>query len=112
MKKVRKKISDKIWAVLGVFLLIYCISILSKRTLTDFLVDKNAYHTKAIIIDERNYYPNQPVKHEFSYSYQFEVDKRKYTGNSHDATLKVGDTVEVKYSKISPYFNKPVHPKE
>ncbi|MDP4268307.1 MAG: hypothetical protein Q8880_12860 [Bacteroidota bacterium] len=113
MKKGRKnKLSDKIWIVLGVCLLIYCISVLSKRVLTDFLVDENAFHTKAIIIDERNYYPNQPVKHEFSYSYEFEVNGTKYTGDSHDLSLKVGDTVEIKYNKTFPCFNKPLHPKE
>jgi hypothetical protein len=113
MKKTRKnKLSDKIWVVLGICLLIYSVCILSKRAVTNFLVDKNASHAKAIIFDKRNYYPNQPVKHEFSYSYQFEIDKKKYTGDSHDTSLKVGDTIEVIYYKALPYFNKPLHPKE
>ena len=108
-----KKTSDKIWIILGICLFTYCIYVLSKRVLTDFFVDENAYHTKAIIINEENVYPNQRgINPKFSYSYQIEVNKRIYTGNSHDATLKVGDTIEVEYYKVLPCFNKPLHPKE
>lgn len=55
---------------------------------------------------------NHPVDPQFSYSYQFEIDGEKYTGNSHDPTPMVGDTVEVEYNKDHPGINKPLHPKE
>jgi len=55
---------------------------------------------------------NQPVDPKFSYSYQFVIKDKSYTGNAHDTTLKVGDTVEVEYNKYHPSINKPLHPKE
>ena len=110
---MKRKLSDKLWIIMGICLFTYCIYVLSKRVLTDYFVDENACHTKAIIINEENVFPNQRgINPKFSYSYQFEVDKKEYTGDSHDATLKVGDKVEVKYNKVFPCFNKPVHPKE
>lgn len=107
------KFTNKLWIVFGICLFVYCIYGISKRMLTDFLVDENAYHTKAVIIDDKNFYPNQRgINPIFSYSYQFDVNGEKYTGNSHDATLVVGDTIEVEYYKVLPCFNKPLHPKE
>ncbi|RZK70502.1 MAG: hypothetical protein EOO85_20975 [Pedobacter sp.] len=68
--------------------------------------------TEAVIIDEKNFMVNQPVDPDFSYSYQFVVNGEKYTGNAHDISLKIGDTVEVEYNKDYPNINKPLHPKE
>ena len=108
-----KKISDKLWIALGICLFTYCIYVLSKRVLIDYFVDENACHTKAIIINEENVYPNQRgINPEFSYSYQFEIDGKIYKGNSHDKTLKIGDKIEVKYYRRCPYFNKPLRPKD
>ena len=81
--------------------------------LNNHLVDEAAIHTKAIVIDEENVLPNQGhIGNHFTYSYEFEVNGKKYKGDSHDESLKVGDSVEVKYFGRYPCFNKPVHPKE
>jgi len=82
----------------------------TKRALTDHMLGNNAQHTKAIIIDEKNYEPNQPVKAEFSYSYMFIANGKQYTGNSHNTKLSIGDTVEVEYVKSWPSLNRPLHP--
>ena len=55
---------------------------------------------------------NQPVQPEFSYSYEFIVNGEKYTGNAHDITLSIGDTLDVEYNKEMPTINKPLNPKE
>lgn len=111
MKK--KRSTDKLWLVFGICLFTYCIYGLSKRALTEFLVDNKAIHTKAVIINKENVYPNQRgINPKFSYSYQFEVAGTKYTGDSHDISLKVGGSIEVKYNKNLPFFNKPLHPKD
>ena len=107
----KKKIS-RFWAILFYIGIGYCIFMFSKRILTDILVDDNAIHTKAVIINEQNYYPHQNVHPEFSYSYQFEVRGKKYTGDSNDKELQIRDSVEVKYNKHFPSLNKPVHPKD
>jgi len=111
MKK--NKLSNKLWIILGICIFTYCIYVLSKRVLTDYFVDEEACHTKAIIINEENVFPNQRgINPEFSYSYEFEVNGTKFTGNSHDSSLKVGDTIEIKFNKTLPCFNKPLHPKQ
>lgn len=111
MKK--KSLSKFFWTLLGICIFMYCIFVVSRRALTDYFVDEKALQTKALIINEENVYPNQRgINSEFSYSYQFEVNGKKYKGNSHDRSLKIGDTVEVKYYSRCPYFNKPAHPKD
>jgi hypothetical protein len=79
--------------------------------LSNNIKSNNSIHVKAIIIDERNYMGNQNVKPQFSYSYEFTVNGEKYTGNSHDTTLKVGDTIAVEYDKNQPSISRPINAK-
>ena len=107
---------NKLKNIISVIFVIIVIGLVCYKTvvgvLTRHLLKTDAQHTKAVIIDELNYMGNQPVKPDFSYSYQFIVNGEKYTGNAHDATLKVGDTVEIEYNKDHPSINKPLYPKE
>jgi hypothetical protein len=107
-----KKKSNRFGCFITILVISFIAFFYAKRILADILVNNNAIHTKAVIIDEQNYYPNQHVHPEFSYSYEFEVNGHKYSGNSHDKSLHIGDSVEVKYNKTFPAFNKPVHPKD
>lgn len=68
----------------------------------------NSKVVKAVIIDERNYMGNSPVSHEYSYSYQFEVNGKTYTGDSKDSKFKPLDTILVKYVTENPALNEPV----
>ena len=104
---MKKKRSNLIWNIIIIALLGYTIYGFGFRILNNAFVDKNPIQIKAIIIDNKNYYPNQPVHPEFSYSYQFEVKGKKYKGNSRDKSFKVGDTIDVIYYKFFPYFNNP-----
>jgi hypothetical protein len=79
------------------------------RVLTDFLIKRYPVHTKAIVINEKNYYPHSYVTHDFAYSYTFTVDGKTYTNNSHNINSKIGDTIEIEYVKNFPSFNKPIH---
>jgi len=106
------KIKDIFWIAVGIAIVGYVIYKIAINSFTDHFLGSNPQRIKAIIIDHRNYMPNQPVKAEFSYSYQFAVKGEKYTGNAHDNSLKVGDTVEIVYNKDYPNINKPLHPKE
>lgn len=107
-----KRIQNTFWILLAVAGVGYFIYKVAMRALTDHFVDANPQHIKAVIIDEKNYIPNQPVKGEFSYSYLFKINGKEYTGNSHDTALRIGDTVEVEYYKEHPNLNKPLHPKD
>ena len=107
-----KKLQNFFWISLGIVSVGFFIYKVAKRAITDRILDNNAAHTQAVIINERNYEPNQPVKARFSYSYKFEINNEQYTGNSHDELLNIGDTVEIEYSKNNPNFNRPLHPKD
>jgi hypothetical protein len=107
-----KKIKDFFWVVIGLAFVCFFIYKVGIRVLSDHLLKKNAQKTKAVIIDEKNYQVNQPVKPKFSYSYQFEINGKKYFGNAHDPSLKIGDTIEIEYVKDYPSLTKPLYPKE
>jgi uncharacterized protein YneF (UPF0154 family) len=106
------KIKSIIWIILGAIVIGFFIYKVARRYVTDHILENNSQQIRAVIINERNYMGNQPVKPKFSYSYQFVINRQKYTGNAHDTTIKVGDTVEVEYNKANPSINRPLNPKE
>jgi hypothetical protein len=105
-----KVVKNIFWGLLGLVLVGGLVYKIFKRAITDQLLRTNAVYTKGVIIDDRNYDPNSPVSHTYSYSYEFTVDGKSYTNNAHDRSKKVGDTVEVEYVKGWPGLNRPVHP--
>lgn len=105
-----KKQQNTFWIILGFFIIGFFVFKIAKRAVTNHLLQNNTQHIKAIIINKRNYMGNQPVKPTFSYSYQFIVNGKNYTGNAHDPALKVGDTIEVAYIKEHPGINKALLP--
>ena len=112
MKK-KNRFSNFIWAIIAISIFGYTIYGFGFRILNNSLVDENAIHTKAVIINEENVFPNLGgINPELSYSYEFEVEGKKYRGDSHDKRKQIGDTVEIKYYKRWPSFNKPIHPKD
>ncbi len=113
MYKNKNRLSDRIYLLAGFALFVYGLYNFGYAILNNQLVDENAIQIKGVIINEENVLPNGGhIGHQFTYSYEFVVNGAKYKGNSQDQSLKVGDSVEVKYYKGCPYFNKPAHPKE
>ncbi|WP_243347613.1 hypothetical protein [Parabacteroides sp. FAFU027] len=107
----RNKITKIFWRILAVMILMNVIYVYGYRILNDYFVDNSADLIKAVIIDEENIIPNSHGVHpEYTYSYQFEINGKKYTGNSHDKSLAIGDTINVRFFKPCPYFNKPLNP--
>ena len=106
------KIKSFTWILIAIAIIGLLIYKVVRNSFTDSLLGQNSQRTKAVIINEKNYMGNQPVNPEFSYSYEFIVKGEKYTGNSHDITLSIGDTVDVEYNKDMPSINKPVRLKE
>ncbi|WP_184544870.1 hypothetical protein [Mucilaginibacter sp. FT3.2] len=105
-----KKIQNIFWLLFPLVIIGYFIYKVATNSFTDKFLGSNPQRIKAITIDEKNFMPNQPVKPEFSYSYSFKVNGYLYKGNSHDISLKIGDTVEVEYNKDHPNINKPLNP--
>ena len=106
------KFKNYLWVLFAVGMIIYFVFLVSKRFLTDNISKNNIQYTKAIIINERNYSGNSRVKFDYTYSYSFKINGKVYKGDSHDQTLKIGDTVEIEYDKENPTLNKPLHPTE
>jgi hypothetical protein len=107
-----KKINNIVWLLVPIVLVGFLIYKIAMNSFTSHFLGNNPQRTKAIIINEKNFMGNHPVDPLFTYSYKFTVGGKMYTGNSHDTTLRVGDTVEIEYNKEHPAINKPSHPKE
>jgi hypothetical protein len=107
-----KKLKNLFYSFVAVLALGYFTYKVFKRALTDYYLKSNSIITKALVIDEKNYPPNQPVKPETTYSYEFIVNGTTYRNNSHDTQVRPGDTVEVEYVKNWPSLNRPLHPKD
>jgi hypothetical protein len=101
-----KKTKNIFWIFIALIFVFYFIFKVGERVIKDHLLKGHSQTTKAVIIDEKNYFGNQRVKPEFSYSYQFEVDGKKYTGNSFNKTISIGDTLEIEYVKGMPSLNR------
>jgi FtsP/CotA-like multicopper oxidase with cupredoxin domain len=106
------KVKDIFWIAFAIVIFGILIYKTAMNSFTDHFLGDNPQKTKAVIINEKNYMGNQPVDSKFSYSYSFEVNGQQYKGNSHDMSLRVGDTVDVEYNKDHPGVNKPLNPKE
>ena len=83
-----------------------CFIFISYRASESICLNLYGITSEAIIINERNYYPNSPVSHEFSYSYKFKVNDKSYYGDSHDSDFTIGETVMIEYVPFYPDFNK------
>lgn len=68
--------------VIIIALLAYWVWIFISREVRFYSLKNNSKLIKAVIIDKRNYMGNSPVSHEHSYSYEFEVDGKVYTGDA------------------------------
>ncbi|MFD0793462.1 hypothetical protein ACFQZX_07515 [Mucilaginibacter litoreus] len=105
-----KKICNWLWIAFGFGIILCAIYKIALNSFTDHFLGDHPVQTKAMIINEKNYMGNQPVKPEFSYSYLFEVNGVKYKGNAHNNSLNIGDTVYVIYNREHPAINKPLNP--
>jgi len=86
---------------------VYFVGLGIYRGIKNYCLNQYAVTTQAVIIDEKNFWGNSPVSHEFSYSYCFFVNENNYTGNSFNSKLSIGDSIQVDYCTFYPKFNRP-----
>ena len=86
--------------------LYFLFGIVLRGNLKNYLLNKNSEMTKAVIVNEENYWGNSPVSKTFSYSYEFSVEGKKYREDSKNEKLKIGDTVWVEYVSSYPKFSR------
>ena len=92
----------------GILLLVlliaaFPIALISYSSIRNHYLRTEGVIAKAVVINDRNYLGH--IRAEFTYSYQFVVNNKKYTGNSHDSKYRVGDAVKIKYAPTYPHFN-------
>lgn len=92
----------------GILLLIllvaaFPIALISYSSIRNYYLRTEGVIAKAVVIDDRNYLGH--IHGRFTYSYQFVVNNKKYTGNSLDSKYRVGDAVKIKYAPTYPQFN-------
>jgi hypothetical protein len=105
MVKKKNELSwfTKIEGLLGLAFIPY--NILKNR-----LLSSSKAKTRAVIINEENYFGNNTRR--FSYSYRFYQNGQAYTGNPLNSQFQVGDSVWVKYVPSFPRFNRIMEPEE
>ena len=104
-----KKLKGVFWFLVALGFVSFFVFKIGERAFTNQLLKRNGQIIEAVIINKRNYNGNDKVKPGFIYSYQFEVNGKKYTGNSHNKTVTVGDTIEIEYVKGLPILNRPLY---
>ncbi|WP_157962936.1 hypothetical protein [Chitinophaga deserti] len=107
-KKGGIKLKHIVSFLLFLFILGSLLFNIGKHQIAKYFLKGDVLYTRGVIIDEKNFSGNSPVSQEFSYSYVVIVNGKRYKNNSHDPKYKVGDSVEVKYSKVWPGFNRAV----
>jgi hypothetical protein len=108
MKKRRSKFSISILIGYGViiFFLYDCSKLLIVSVQKKNAFSKETIKTKAVVINKKNFFGNNPVTQAFAYSYKFEVNGIQYEGNTWDSDYRVGDSVLIEYSPENPEFHR------
>jgi hypothetical protein len=107
----KRKIGGLIFLASAVLLISFVYGVVKGIMRAHYLKSRPVF-IKAVIIDKRNYNPNESIPTGFSYSYRFLLDGKVYEGNALDKSLRVGDSVEVEYVRGVPSLNRAVHSKE
>lgn len=114
MKKKKKKNENILkyvterWTLLlfSVIVLHFLFVIVLRGKLKNYLLNKNSERTKAVVVNEENYWGNSPVSKTFSYSYEFTVEGKKYREDTKNEKLKIGDSVWIEYVSSYPKFSR------
>ena len=106
----KKKLSLFSYSIfLGILLSVgisgYSAFLLTKGAAEQEQLNTQSVVKQAVVIDEKNYFGNSPVSHQFAYSFEFATDGKKYTGNTRDSRCRVGDVIKIKYVPANPSFN-------
>lgn len=106
LKITKKRLKDK--SVYKNILLFFIIIFLFK----EYIVYKPIlffFPTKkieGIIINEKRYQRLGRFTNEFTYYYEFTVNKKVYANPSYDEKYRIGDTILIEYNETFPFINR------
>lgn len=109
---IYKKIKDRWTLILFGGIVFYFSFIILRGEVKKYFLKHNSIELKAVIVDEKNYWGNSPVSQTFSYSYEFIIEGKKYQEDSHDSSLRVGDSVLIRYVSFYPNFSEMIEVKK
>jgi hypothetical protein len=91
----------------GFFFLIFIYNV-SFRLIETSLLGSKGVTTYGVITKEKHAIANSKVSNEtsYNYGYEFEVDKKIYTGNSHTREFSIGTQVKIEYVPFYPQMNR------
>jgi hypothetical protein len=85
-----------------------CVKYHINRSEEQATLKNSNYYIKARVTSEKNYLPNSPVSHDFTYYYQFTINGVVYKASSGASKdLAIGDSILVRYVKTNPNLNEP-----
>lgn len=68
------------WIAIGILIIAFAVYKIAVNSFTDYFLGNVPQKLKAVIIDHKNYLPNQRVRAEFTYSYQFDFNGKNIQG--------------------------------
>ena len=106
MNNFLKKIKE-LWVLILIgIIVIYSLFGVIKGQLRDYYLDNYSETINAIVINKKNYYVNNKVSNDFSYSYEFIFEGDKYKNDSQERNLTIGDSLVIEYYRNYPNFNR------
>ena len=106
MNNLFQKLKDRWVLILFGAIVVYSIYGLMKGQLKEYYLNNSSDIIIGIIINEKNFFVNNTVAKDFSYSYQFLFEGKKYKNDSQERNLKIGDSVMIEYYQNYPKFNR------
>ncbi|MFT6984122.1 MAG: hypothetical protein ACJAUD_002902 [Crocinitomicaceae bacterium] len=95
------------WALFSIaFAIIFILKLSLQGVVKDQLYKFSSNKSKAIIVNEKNFWGNSRVSYTFSYSYEFTVNGNKIRNDSNDKSLSIGDSVLIEYFPNYPQINR------
>jgi hypothetical protein len=94
--------------LLLLFLFILFWGNVSFHQLTHYWIDKNGKTVIGYITSEKYIIGNSKIikQNSFTSGYEFTVNNKEYTGNSHRNDLSFGSPVEIEYVSFCPFMNR------
>ena len=86
----------------------YFIYILGQELIRSRRLDSSGIIARALVIDDKNYWGNSPVSRTYSCSYSFEVEGKKYIGDTRTTECRPDQIVSIEYVPDCPRFNRMV----
>ncbi len=106
-KNIIERIKKKLFLIIALSPILYLIFGILKWPLYNTLLDNYSTKINATIINERNILGKGVITEMYTYSYEFSVNGKTYSGDSRKKGYKIGNKIEIEYLDVCPQINRP-----